>query len=173
MRHTFVVSGGLRVEIQKSKIEVGSVLLSILYPSGDRFGCATIPAETAVVMSGALEMCAEEAHEDLHADAVGMVRGAALVPDDGPCAGLCQGVTGCRPVCLEAEGREAVAGAFAHWAVGAGVPPGRALPVVDFPQIDSRGAGEFSHAVDAINPELHAEYFDRRASDRHGEKVGA
>ncbi len=61
MRHTFVVSGGIRVEIQPSKTEPGSVLLSILYESGDRFGCATIPASTAAVIAGALEMEAEAA----------------------------------------------------------------------------------------------------------------
>lgn len=55
-RHTFVVSGGLRVEIQPSKTESGAVLLSILHSSGDRIGCATIAASTAAVIAKALEL---------------------------------------------------------------------------------------------------------------------
>ena len=61
MHHTFVVSGGIRVEIQTSKTEAGSVLLSILHSSGDRFGCATISASTAAVIAQALEIEAEAA----------------------------------------------------------------------------------------------------------------
>jgi hypothetical protein len=55
-RHTFVVSGGSRIEIQPSKVDAGAVLISILHSSGDLIGCVTTDAPTAAVIAQALEL---------------------------------------------------------------------------------------------------------------------
>lgn len=130
-RHTFVVSGGLRVEIQPAKTTSGAVLLSILHSSGDRFGCATIAASTAAVIAQALEL------EAVTAENAGLVELAGQKCGCGSVHPKC-GAHSCR-------GREIAAAQKAVKKIGPalvqayadtnGVPPMRALPVLDVAQV--------------------------------------
>lgn len=168
-RHTFVLASGQRLEIQPSKINRGSVLFQVVSPGREVIASCEVDAPTAAVVGQAwgLEAAAAEA-------AAGVVAAQCCEAPRADCMGMMVPSIGdgCRALREDLGALETLYDNRGKYG-GPAVPHGKVLPVVDFPQIDSRGAGKFSHAVDAISPELHAEYFDRRASDRHGEKVGA
>ncbi len=132
--HTFVIDGRKRLQISQSKTEPGKVLVQVLDSARDVLASCTMDAATAGVVAQVFEL-----------------EGAAA--EAAQSCGC--GVIGVHCLC-NAKARDVLQGArrtvgpamVQAYADTNGVPPMRALPVVDVPQVSG-----LCQLVDKINAE--------------------
>ena len=129
--HTFVIDGRKRLQISQSKTEPGKVLVQVLDSARDVLVSCTMDAQAAAVVSQALELEAVAAENSQLADLAGRRCGCGA---EFPKCGMSR--------CAGREIREAqkavkkIGPALVQaYADTNGVPPMRALPVMDVAQV--------------------------------------
>ena len=123
--HTFVIDGRKRLQISQSKTEPGKVLVQVLDSARDVLVSCTMDAQAAAVVSQALELEAVAAENSQLVDLAGRRCGCGAAR----CAG--------REIIREAQKAVKKIGPalVQAYADTNGVPPMRALPVVDLAQV--------------------------------------